>query len=116
MKISSNSIKLTGKAELSEPLEIDKNYKVTLQGSITSSADHSNQDGTASRTFIFKPILVEVIDETGETIKAKDTRRMSQKLRAILYREWQDSGEDIDEEKYYEREMKGIMSERLNQN
>ncbi len=116
MNISSYSIKLTGKAELSESIEIDKNYKVTLDGTITGSSDHSNQDGSCNRVFVFKPVLVEVIDETGKTLKAKDTRKMSQKLRGILRREWEECGEDVDEEDYYEREMRGIMLERLNRN
>jgi len=116
MIINSHSIKLTGKAELSEPLEIDKNYKVILQGSIISSADHSNQNGTADRTYILKPVLVELIDEIGVTIKVKDMRKMSQKLRGTLRKEWQESGENIDEEKYYEREMNGIIRERFDRN
>jgi len=86
MIINSHSIKLTGKAELSEPLEIDKNYKVILQGSIISSADHSNQNGTADRTYILKPVLVELIDEIGVTIKVKDMRKMSQNFAAHFVR------------------------------
>lgn len=116
MEIKNHSLKLTGKADLPNELGIDQNYTVTLTGTIVSSSDHSNQDGTVDRTYVFKPVLVELIDEKGQSIKAKDTRKMSQLLRGILRREWQDCGEDIGEEEYYEREMKGIMAERMNRN
>ncbi len=116
MNISSYSLKLTGKAEIPKALSIDSNYQLTLQGTIISSSDHSNQDGTASRVYVFKPVLISLIDERGETIKVKDMRKMSQKLRGLLFREWQESGEKIDADEFYEREMGSIISERMNKN
>lgn len=113
MEINSFSIKLTGKAELSEPLEIDSNYKVTVSGSVISSSDISNQDGSCARVFVFKPVLVEVLTEAGKTLKAKDVRKQSQKLRGVLFRKWESSGENIEFENFYEREMGRIIKNEI---
>jgi hypothetical protein len=103
-------LKLTGKAELPSPLKIGHNIKTTLQGSIVSETISDNEDGTNTHYFSFRPIIVEVLNETGERIKAKDVRRLSQQLRSLLWKRWQESNEPTEFEDYYNKRMLEIMS------
>lgn len=77
-------LKIKGKVSLLEPVELDKNYKLEIEGSIESEKDKSEHDGTYIRYYEFEPIVVKLIDELGKTIKAKDPRSWSQKFRALL--------------------------------
>lgn len=113
MEINSNCIKLTGKSEISEPLEVGKNYSLVAQGSIVKSELHDNEDGTATQIFTFRPILSEVVKESGETVKVKDSRSMSQKLRRVLWGEWSKDDCGMDFDAYYEKEMGAIIAQRL---
>ena len=84
------SIRLIGKAELSEPLTISHNFRVKLEGSITAETISDNDDGSRTHYYTFKPVIVETIDQTGKTLKAKDTRSISQRMRARCYLWWRE--------------------------
>lgn len=110
MQVNSFWLKLTGKCNIPSPLELDHGYKVRIEGAVPSSTDESNEDGTFDRIFKFVPILVEIEDEKGEVIKAKDTRSWSSKLRRTLYHVWEsENDETITHEEHYERFMKFLF-------
>ena len=48
-------------------------------------------------------MLVSVINEKGERIKAKDVRRISQRLRARCYVYWKNNQIEQDFEEWYQR-------------
>ena len=102
-------IKLSGKAELPEPLEIGHNFRVELEGSITSETIADNEDGTKIHYFTFKPIIVEAITAKGERLRAKDTRSRSQQMRALLMKRWRESDSNIEFDKWYDDKMVEIM-------
>lgn len=101
---------MSGKAELPSELSLGKNYKITIGGSITSQTDSDNQDGTLTRYYKFEPILVELIDEKGERIHARDVRSRSQQLRSLIWKNWRDNGENIEFDKYYDEVMLEIIN------
>lgn len=105
-------IKLTGKATIPEAISIGHNYTVQSQGSVTSSARHDNQDGSYTEIYTFKPIIVSILKETGETIKAKDVRSRSQQLRSAMWKEWKNLNAPIEFEDYYDAEMVKLIQAR----
>jgi hypothetical protein len=105
-------IKLSGKATLPEPIAIGHNYTVEAQGSVISSARHDNQDGSYTEVYTFKPIIVSVLKETGETIKAKDVRSRSVQLRSAMWKEWKNLNTPIEFETYYDAEMVKLIQAR----
>ena len=102
-------LKLSGKAALPELPKIGYNYEVNIKGSIVSITEADRDDGGRIFTAKFEPILVELIKETGEKLRGRDTRRRSQQVRAALFRQWRDNNESEDFEKYYDKEMLKII-------
>lgn len=90
MQINEHILKLTGKVSLPKELLNGNNYTLSVTGSVTSRTEEDNQDGTVNWVYKFEPVLVEILTEKGETIKAKDRRKLSQKLRGRLFLEWQE--------------------------
>lgn len=86
--MDSFALKITWKVELSAPLEIDKNYSVWVLWSLVNISTSPNHDWTHSHTYSLKPVNVLVHNELGDTIKAKDPRRNSEKLRSKLKYDW----------------------------
>jgi hypothetical protein len=86
MDVSSHILKLKGNAELPEAVEITHNYKITLEGSITGYKVEDNENGTENRIYDFKPVLVELLTPTGKTLKTKDPRKNSVKIRNYLFK------------------------------
>ena len=109
MEVNEHIIRLSGRATLPSPLDMAKTYNVTLSGEVVSITESNNQNGTCDKIYTFKPVLVEVVNERGEAIKSKDTRSMSKKLRACLYKEWKDSGSELSDEDYYSQRMSEII-------
>lgn len=81
-------IKFAGKAQIPEGLEIGKNYKITVEGTVTGCEEKDKNDGTHSLTFKVEPVRVELVDEKGHAIQAKDTRSNSQRTRLWYYKAW----------------------------
>lgn len=107
--MDSHVIKLTGKAELSEPLEIGHNFKTILEGSITAETIADNEDGTKIHYYTFKPVLVEAITSKGERLRAKDTRSRSQQLRSLLFKRWREENVPEEFDSYYDKKMLEII-------
>ncbi len=96
-------LKLTGKAELPEALEIDNNFKIVVQGAITEEKKRDNDRGGRIYTFTFEPVIVEAINRIGKTLKAKDVRRVSQRLRARSFIYWKEHEINEDFELWYSK-------------
>lgn len=111
MITNSHILKLTGKSELPEALEIGNNYNVSLSGSITAIAEHDNNDGTADKIYTFKPIKLEVLTPKGKTLVLKDTRSNSQLLRGMLHVKWKNAASNVDFEEAYSKFSFGVMSD-----
>ncbi len=79
-------IKLKGKANIAEPLEIDKSYKVVIDCSVTEDRKNSNEDGTYNVTFLAEAHTIEAVTPQGKVLKAKDPHRNSQKIRNYLFK------------------------------
>ena len=107
----SYAIRLSGKAELPEPLSIGSNYLVKLEGSITEETIIDNDDGSKTHLFKFKPVLVETATPQGKTIKARDMRSRSQQLRACFFKLWRDLNEPMSFDDFYDTEMLKIIGE-----
>lgn len=108
-EINDYVLRLTGKVSLLQPIEIGKNYKVIISGSITSSELKDNHDGTFNSYYKFEPVLVETINELGETIKSKDPRSKSKLLRACLYQDWKNIPNNKSDEDFYDFVMDYII-------
>lgn len=100
-QINSYILKISGKVELSEPLDIGHNYKIEVQGSITSKETKDNDNGTFDEIFKFEPILVDVINPLGKRLKAKDTRSDSKLLRAMCWAKWKEAKIEMGDEEFY---------------
>ena len=106
-------IKLSGKAAIPQPLKIGYNYSIKADGTITKIIESDNEDGSHQYVHQFEPVIMEVIDEKGERIKVKDTRRRSQQLRSVIWKEWQASNQELDPDDYYEKVMLSIIQSRI---
>jgi len=85
-------INLKGKANIPETLEIGHNYEVKAQGSVTQKKEDDNFDGGNNVSFKFEPVTIEIINHLGKSIKAKDPRKNSQKIRTYLFKLYSDEG------------------------
>jgi hypothetical protein len=85
-------IKINGKTNIPERLEVDKNYHITCDCSITQEQKDSNENGTYNVTFKAQPITLEILKDNGKIIKAKDPRKNSQRFRNYLYKLWMEDG------------------------
>ena len=65
-------IKLSGKVSILEPLQIDNNYNLKLDCSVVAENLKTNEDGTYNIEYKVEPMRVEMIDQTGKSLKAKD--------------------------------------------
>lgn len=104
-------VRLGGKANIPEPLEIGRNYKLTVQGTVTSLTESDKQDGSHVIYYKFEPILMELIDDMGESIKAKDTRSYSQLFRARMWKFWNASPNDMSFEDWYAKLMSHLIQQ-----
>lgn len=107
-------IKLAGKGNIPEGLSIGHNYHIVAEGSVTEEKKSDNNDGSMNVTYKFEPVLIETVKETGESIRAKDTRSRSQQLRAALFRKWRDSNDDKEFDKFYDEFMVKVIGEVIN--
>ena len=96
-------IKIIGKANIPERLEIGHNFKLTADCSITSESKSDNEDGTFDVIYKMEPVTVDIIKSNGQTIKAKDPRKNSIKVRNLLHWKWQQSNSSEDFELFYTR-------------
>jgi len=102
MNINSYSLKLSGKAELPEDIQIGDNYHVSLEGTVESESTHDNHDGTYSKIYTFKPVKVDLLDPKGKALRLKDPRKNSQKIRNFLWKLHEQEGYGEDFERVYD--------------
>jgi hypothetical protein len=57
-----------------------------MEGSITGYKFESNDNGTADKIYDFKPVLIELLTPKGKTLKTKDPRKNSVKIRNYLFK------------------------------
>ncbi len=103
MKTNSHILRISGAAELPKELTLGNNYTVTITGAVTKTEDVDNHDGSYDKKYTIKPILVELVDDKGESIKAKDTRGNSQLQRGINKKLWLDHGAIGDFEEFHDK-------------
>lgn len=80
--MNSHSIKLSGRFEIPEQLEIDKDYNVNITGSIEAISKHSD-GGEFEYVYSLKPMYGDV-ELKGETVKFVKKGSKSQVLRAKI--------------------------------
>lgn len=95
-------VKINGKANIPERLEIGHNFKLTSDCSVTQEQKVDNNDGSFDVIFKLEPVTVSIEQDNGKTVKAKDPRKNSQKVRNTLYREWSFLNVPIDFDTFYD--------------
>lgn len=98
-------VKLTGKGNIPSELIIGHNYELRAKGTVTSFTESDKNDGSHTVFYKFEPVTIELVDDLGKAIQAKDTRSMSQLFRARMWKQWQDIPNDLSFEQWYERIM-----------
>jgi hypothetical protein len=103
-------IKLQGKANIPVPLHIGHNFKVTSDCSITQEQKDDNEDGGYDITYKAVPVTVEIGVDNGPTVRARDPRRNSQKIRNMLWKVWFNEGSLDDFDAIYDEATYVILS------
>ncbi len=103
-------LKILGKASIPSELEIDRNYKITCDCSITQIARDTNEDGTYSITFKAEPLTASIELDNGKVIKGSDLRRNSVKIRNYLFKHYSDEGVIYDFDTCYDEFTNIVMS------
>jgi hypothetical protein len=85
MNENDHYIKFVGKANIPSALKIGHGYQVQIDGEVTNRTESNNHDGTTMWSYKYEPIMVEITDERGEVIKAKDNRKKSRLLRNCIF-------------------------------
>ena len=106
MQINSHILRISGAVEIPKALTSGYNYMVTISGAVPKIEMVDNENSTFDVIYKMKPIKVEVITETGETIKAKDPRSNSTLNRSQAKAIWLDKKPNCEEEKFYDLMMK----------
>jgi hypothetical protein len=103
-EINSNILKVRGEAELSEPLELSKEYKIELTADVKSITTKDKDDGTFDKIFSATLLSATILTENGK-IEVKDKRRRSQKMRNSWHFIWQEEGCPGNFEEFYNNSM-----------
>lgn len=101
--MNSNTIRLTGKFEIPEPLDIDHSYTSQITFGITGITKKSQENGEFEFTYHAKPEIGDIILKNGAIIKFKKKVKQSVLLRQQLMFIARERG--IDEEKFYDDTM-----------
>lgn len=107
--INSHILKISGKSELPNEIEIGHNYHLSLEGSVNSMTEIDNEDGTRNRIYSFRPVKLDLLNSKGETLKLKDTRTKSQLFRGRIYKIWSNNN-DMSFEEYYNDLMNNLIT------
>lgn len=103
-------IKLSGKANIPVPLPIGHNYRIIADCSVVQEQKDDDESGGYNITYKACPITVEVGVGNGPTIKARDPRKNSVKIRNILFKQYFNEGGIIDFDKVYDEATWVILS------
>ena len=101
--MNSHSLKLNGSFELISPLEIDLNYKVSLEGDVVSISKHTEDNGEYAFIYTLKPRTGEILGDGGKVVHFEKKSSQSQKLRSRIRMDALSENKDPDVE--YERLM-----------
>lgn len=96
-------IKVTGKSNIPETLQIGKSYSIANHVEITKEEKSNNQDGTFDLIYKAEILTTEILKDNGETIKAKDTRQNSVKMRKVIYAIWSQKNTSIPFDTFYDK-------------
>ena len=100
-EINSHILKISGSVEIPKALTSGYNYDVRISGAVPKIEMVDNENSTFDVIYKMKPIRVEVVTETGETLKAKDPRSNATKARAQALAIFHDKNPNTDEETFY---------------
>ncbi|HRF69807.1 MAG TPA: hypothetical protein PKV66_00085 [Candidatus Pelethenecus sp.] len=100
-KVNSHILKISGSVEIPQALTSGFNYKVTIDGAVPKIEMVDNENGSFDVIYKMKPIRVELVNELGETLKAKDPRSNATKARAQAIAIYNDKRPNTDEETFY---------------
>lgn len=92
IKINSYQLKVQGTIELPQGVKLATDYDLHLSGSIIKLEQKDCFDGNFDEIATFKPAIGEIVNERGETVKVKDMRNNSSKMRSLSKRLWLDRG------------------------
>ena len=57
MQVNEHILKVSGKIDIPEGLELGSDHVISLTGQIVKVEDLDNQDGTCNKVYVFKPML-----------------------------------------------------------
>lgn len=103
-------LKIQGKANIPERLAIGHNYKIVANCSITQEQRDDNENGEFNVTFKAEPITMEISQDNGKVIKAKDPRKNSMKMRNYLFKLYADEGYIEEFDKVYDMFTNEVMA------
>lgn len=109
--MNSHTLRISNSAEIPEPLEMDRTYKISLEGDCKDIKKSSNDDGSFTYTYNVKLLTAEIEDDLGQTLKIVDKKKQSQKLRQQIEFTRLESGSLMDKEQYYNTVMTVIRHE-----
>lgn len=110
MQINSYILKVQGKSELPSEIETGHNYHIALDGSVNKVELHDNEDGTWNKVYTFKPVHISLLTPKGESLKLKDPRKNSQKLRNYLFKLYTEEGYTEDFDRVYDEFTNATMA------
>lgn len=102
-------VKIQGKANIPERLAIGHNYRLTADCSISSEQRIDNDNGTFDVVFKVEPVTVEIGRDNGTTVKARDPRKNSQKMRNYLFKIYHEEGYAEDFDRVYDMFTHEVM-------
>ena len=106
--INSYILRITGGAELPGELDTKNTIHLSAEVDIYEVSKKDNFDGTFDIIYKAKPSGIVETVQGDIKMRGKDKKRMSQKLRAIMYIQARDAGEDTNA--YYEKWMGKLIS------
>lgn len=106
--MNSHTLRIANSAEIPEPIEMDRTYRLSLEGDCKDIKKSSNDDGSFTYTYTLKLLTAEIEDDLGQTLHISDKRKQSQKLRQQIEFSRIESGSTTDSEEYYNRVMTAV--------
>jgi hypothetical protein len=103
-------IKIRGACDISQPLQIDKEYYLAFPvqcRSIEKGKTNMGADIYTHKCEISGSGVIQNPD--GKKIPTKDKRSMSKQLRSAIWSLWDKGTKEIDEETFYETTMRHII-------